>query len=278
MTEPLERAIADGVIKPALQLRLNEEDKEDYQEGVIFDKVPELLTRGHVINEHRVSEIEKRARFSKYLIQPTKWGFKKLIQVMITVFKFLLKCKKGKPFNGPLLSNPVKKVPTLLTVTVGNAASVMEPFSLSEMHLVEKAFALVATYLFRLASLEVKKFNKASLVEKHGIEQNGIIFSKNRLLENMEFNQVTGMEMVTLDPLGVNVKTPLLDRFSPLAYSIAQYIHWDLSKHAGLETCNRLCLERVHILQGFTLMRELALECIKCKINFKKRTKVLKNF
>ena len=59
MTEPLERAIADGAIKPALQLRLNEEEKEDYQEGIIFDKVPELLTRGHVINEHRVSEIKR---------------------------------------------------------------------------------------------------------------------------------------------------------------------------------------------------------------------------
>ena len=96
---------------------------------------------------------------------------------------------------------------------------------MEDMHQVEKAFGIVATYLFRVSSLEVKKFNKASLIEKHGIEQNGIILSKNRLLESMEFTKVTGMEMVNLDPLGVNVKVPLLDRFSPLAYSIAQYVH-----------------------------------------------------
>ena len=64
MTDTFERAIDDGVIKPAAQLRLNEEEKDDYQKGIIFDKVPELLTRGHVINEYRVTEIEKRAKFS----------------------------------------------------------------------------------------------------------------------------------------------------------------------------------------------------------------------
>ena len=145
-----------------------------------------------------------------------------------------------------------------------------EPLNIDQMHLAEKARGLLATYLFRLTSLEVKEFNKASLIEKHGVEQNGIILSKNRLLENMEFNKVTGMEMISLDPLGINVKAPLLDRYSPLAYSIAQFIHWEVCNHAAMETCNRTCLERVHILQGFSLMRELALECITCKIKRKK--------
>ena len=270
MTDSFERAIGDGVIKPAAQLRLNDEEESDYLEGVLYDKVPELLTRGHVVNEYRISEIEKRARFSNYLIQPTKWPFKKFVRVMTSVLMFLIKCRKGKPFTGPLLSNPLTKVPTLLTATVENAAAAMEPLNLDDMHLAEKAFSLVATYLFRVTSLEVKKFNKASVIEKHGIEQNGFLLSKNRLLETMEFNKVTGMEMINLDPLGVNVKVPLLDRFSPLAYSIAQYVHWEVSKHAAMETCNRTCLERVHILQGFSLMRELSLECIRCKMKRRK--------
>ena len=254
--------------KPAVELRLNEEDENDYLEGIMFDKVPELLTRGHVINEYRLSEIEKRAKFSQYLVQPTKWGFKKFIKVMSKVFTFLLKCRKGKSFTGPLLSQPLAKVPVLLAVTVDNTDG--EPLNIDQMHLAEKARGLLATYLFRLTSLEVKEFNKASLIEKHGVEQNGIILSKNRLLENMEFNKVTGMEMISLDPLGINVKAPLLDRYSPLAYSIAQFIHWEVCNHAAMETCNRTCLERVHILQGFSLMRELALECITCKIKRKK--------
>ena len=129
---------------------------------------------------------------------------------------------------------------------------------------------MVSTYLFRTATAEVKEFNKNSVIEKQGVEIGGILYSKNRLLETLEFRKVSGMEMVNLDPLGVNVRVPLVDRYSPLAYSLAQYIHWDISKHAGLETCNRLCLERIYILQGVALWRELSLECARCKMKRKK--------
>ena len=56
-------------------------------------------------------------------------------------------------------------------------------------------------------------------------------------------------------------------------YAIAQHIHYEVSGHSGLETCNRLSLERVFILQGVSLYREISEECIKCKI---KRRKFLK--
>ena len=211
---------------------------------------------------------EKRAKFSNYVVLPTKFGFKKFIGVMIVVIKFLVKCRKGKPFTGPLLSAPLDKIPTLLTSTdlpvTCNAAA--DQLSLDDMHLQERCFKLVATYLFRTTSAEVKEFTKKSILDKQGVELGGIIFSNNRLLETVEFQKVTGMEMVNLDPLGVNVRAPIIDRYSPLAYAIAQYIHWGVSKHAGLETCNRLCLERVHILQGFAIFRELSHECATCKI------------
>merc|ERR1719309_1222816 len=76
--------------------------------------------------------------------------------------------------------------------------------------------------------------------------------------------------MVDLNPLGVNVRCPVFDRFSPLAYSFSQYIHYEFSCHAGLETCNRLALERAYIIQGISLFRELSKECIKCKIKRKR--------
>ena len=98
------------------------------------------------------------------------------------------------------------------------------------------------------------------------MEHNKIIYSNYRIIESMEFKLVSGMEMVNLDPLGVNTKYPLLDRHSPTAYAFAQYIHFELSGHSGLETCNRLALERVYIIQGIALFREISAECIKCKI------------
>ena len=250
MTWPVQKAIDEGCIRPVSELRLNDEEKEEFQNGILYERMPELLTRGHTLNKIRVTEIEKRARFSNYVLLPTKFGFKKFIGVMIIVVKFLVKCRKGKPFTGPLLSSPLDKIPTLLTISDQLATSniTAEPLNLEEMHLQEKCFKLVATYLFRTTTAEVKEFAKQSIIDKQGLEQGGILYSKNRLLEAAEFKKVTGMEMVNLDPLGVNVQTPILERYSPVAYAMADYIHWDVSKHAGMETCNRLCLERVHIL------------------------------
>ena len=63
------------------------------------------------------------------------------------------------------------------------------------------------------------------------------------------------------DSLGLevqlNLMTPMLDRYSPIAYSIANYIHHEVAKHAGFETCYRLSLNYCHILQGASLMREI---------------------
>ena len=129
---------------------------------------------------------------------------------------------------------------------------------------------LAATYLFRIATDEVKKFNKKEFVEKISIEHNGILYGKNRLLEGMEFTQVSGMNLKNLDPLGVNTKCPVLDRYSPISYAVAQFIHHELSSHSGMETCNRLALERFHIIQGPSLFREIGTECIRCKIRRRK--------
>ena len=51
---------------------MNEEEKKVdlIKEGIIFEKVPELLTRGHVLNKERISKIEERAKHSDYVVVP----------------------------------------------------------------------------------------------------------------------------------------------------------------------------------------------------------------
>ena len=51
-----------------------------------------------------------------------------------------------------------------------------------------------------------------------------------------------------------------------VAYSIATYIHWHVAKHRGVETCNRISLMHVHIIQGFGLYKEIADSCFRCRI------------
>ena len=58
--------------------------------------------------------------------------------------------------------------------------------------------------------------------------------------------------------------TPLIERFSPIAYSIALYVHTTVGKHAGYETSYRLSLEYVHILQVPSLFKQIGEQCVGC--------------
>ena len=121
-------------------------------------------------------------------------------------------------------------------------------------------------YYFRVASNEVVQFNSKNMVEKRTVKQDGILLSKGRILQGMNFLENADLDTLNLGDLGVKTKIPVIDRFSPVAYSIAQYFHWTVCKHKGIESCLRASLQHVHILQGMSLFREIADECIKCKI------------
>ena len=59
----LVEVIAQGLIKPAAKLRMKPEQEDEYKKGLLYEKVPEILTRGHVVNTKRVEKIEERAEF-----------------------------------------------------------------------------------------------------------------------------------------------------------------------------------------------------------------------
>ena len=48
MTWDLEKAVAEGIIIPASELRLAKDEEKDYRVGFILDKEPDILTRSHV--------------------------------------------------------------------------------------------------------------------------------------------------------------------------------------------------------------------------------------
>ena len=68
----------------------------------------------------------------------------------------------------------------------------------------------------------------------------------------------------------VNLFTPLLDRYSPIAYSDAKFIHEETALHSGYESCYRHCLSYCHILQGNSLFKEIGDDCSFCKMVRKK--------
>ena len=93
-----------------------------------------------------------------------------------------------------------------------------------------------------------------------------MLLSRGRILDGMNFLETADLDTLNLGALGIKTMIPVIDRFSPLAYSLGQYFHWKIAKHRGYETCLRMSLEQVHILQGMSLFREISNECFRCKM------------
>ena len=127
-------------------------------------------------------------------------------------------------------------------------------------------------YYFRLATLEVKQFNSKPMIDKIAVEVDGLLLSRYRVNDVLNFIETGDLEIKDLGPMNLRAKVPIADRFSPLSYSIASYIHG--AGHRGVESSFRICQEQVHIIQGFSLFKEIDSECMKCK---KKRGKFSKS-
>ena len=103
MTWDLEKAVAEGIIKPASELRLSKDEEEDYKEGFLLDKEPDILTRSHVLTETRILKLQERAMFSNYILCPTKFNFAATVRIYGYVMAFIIKCRKNRLMLGILL-------------------------------------------------------------------------------------------------------------------------------------------------------------------------------
>ena len=86
----------------------------------------------------------------------------------------------------------------------------------------------------------------------------------------MNFSELGDLEFSNLPAMGITPYVPIIDRHSPLAYSVAQHVHWNLAQHRGIESCNRFSLQHCSIIQGMSLYKELALDCVWCARKKKK--------
>ena len=307
MNLDIENAVSQGFIKPVSELRLSKEFEDEYKEGLVFGDRDEVFLHAqqnlsvHLVSEVRVKKILQRTEFSDYLIIPTKFSFPVVVRIYGYVLKFITNARKGKPMQGPLLreSNlwfsvfPCKvgsvsmhfphltadqqtdsEHPSLLSLfALKNLAFEIDRPNKQYCILTDTILNQALLYLFRKGSLEVKKFVSKQIINKVCHEVEGILLSKGRLIDGMNFVETAELDF-NLGSLGVKINIPVLDRFSPLSYSIAQHVHWKLGNHKGIETTNRLILEHVCILQGMTLCRELAEECIRCHMKRKKLLEV----
>ena len=306
MTGSLEDAQDEGIITPASDLRLHDDEKELFDGGLVFEKFPEVLVKGHsAFTTSRLGKMKERAAFSNYIFSPTKFNFRKVVRVTASIFKLMRKAGfKHKSENNfrmfvcrnendtescniheenifDIFINENSKfaeeeksfeesMSNWFAGICGGAEKPLMRFKgTAELHIDDEDIALALEYWYKLGSKEVVKFNKKEFLMKAAVEKNGILFCRSRILDGQRF--ITTGEF-KLDSLGMELqmRTPMLDRYSPIAYSIASYVHNQVGKHAGYETCYRISLGFCHIIQGASLFREISEECSKCKMMRKK--------
>ena len=83
-------------------------------------------------------------------------------------------------------------------------------------------------YCYRKRTEEIKAFHKAKEVKKMGYEVEGVLLSRDRLNHGREFQETVVLDL-DLGAMGIRTFLPVLDQYSPLSYTIAQYIHSQVS-------------------------------------------------
>ena len=276
MNDDIDKAIENDFIKPASELRMVESEEREFDKGLIFSKTPEVLVRGHAVSEDRVAKIAARAEFSDYIIQPSKHNFRKIVKITALVYKFIRKLleRKGKSLK------PEKKTFKMFPASfinwgaegAGSPDGNQDPIVTIE----NEDIARSLKYWFKKGTAEVIEFNKEEMIKRISVKDEDILYCKSRIQDGQRF-LITGefpTDSLGLE-IGLNMKTPLLDRWSPISYSVAMFIHELVARHGGYETCHRLALEYVHIIQGASLFRQIGDECSKCARIRKKYLEVI---
>ena len=292
MKGSIDQAVEDGILKPAKELIMNTEEEDDFRKGFVFEKGHEILTRGHLAYPARVQKVKERMEATDYLFNPAKFAFDKTVRVLSIVFRFIksFKCMKGKlsksnhrfQMMSAMVAENSLQPPKDKTVVgeentthgyiqVGSKDPGWKFRGKFHITITDDDQSRALEYLFRKASKEVKAFHKPEFLKKIAVEKDGIFYSKSRILDGQRVQVAPGFEdldfLKSFKPFqsGFNLVCPVLDRFSPVSFAIAFYIHNTLYKHRGYESSYRFSLDFVHILEGLRLFREIGEECVQCK-------------
>ena len=97
-----------------------------------------------------------------------------------------------------------------------------------------------------------------------------------RILPSQEVTSVQTMTDTMQDLSSTTFCVPLIEKYSPLAYSIINEVHWfhESAKHSGVETTLRYTMKYAFIMEGRNLVKQVKSNCIRCKILLKRTLNV----
>ena len=233
--------------------------------------------------------VGERYKYSKYVIDPNRFRFRKVARVLGLVLNFirLLRERVGKPAfpvtvcnakdlpGGVIIPSEEKE----LLVTGGSDA---DPRYRCAKGLVVKypdhMINAAMQYFFKKATQEVKHFLPESKYKHISEEKSDILYYTGRILPTQEIglNDCPTMCDACLDLMKSTFCVPLVDVMSPLAYSLTDEIHWyhpDVM-HGGVESLLRETNRVAFIIGGRNLVKTMKENCARCRYLHRHEVKV----
>lgn len=230
-------------IKSSKDLRLSASEVEEVQN--------ETQIQVHHTECLPVKDLEERYKFSNYLLDPNYRSFTAVVRIMAYVIRFcnLLRFKKN--------STSTSKQDLTSTSTI----------------LTDEEISSAEQYYFKKASDEIRHFLHPKKFQPITTIKNGILLYNGRILPS---NSITIVGRYTEAMLDLTLSTfcvPVIDKNSPVAFSIASDIHWNhnVVKHAGIETTLRHITKKTYIIEGRSLVKMIKKSCQRCRF-LNKRT------
>ena len=236
-------------IKTVNKISLNCDDISEVKNETPCN-VPDITVNSNELMLQR-DEMLKRHELSNYIVNPNKHRFEVVVRILAIVLK-VIKCLKKK------------------------SKSTNKQYSDDKFHLSEDEIRESKTYFFKKATMEVKKFNKQTFYSKFSQEKNGVLWYTGRILPTDEVTIVGRFTKAMKDLSESTFCVSVIDKHSPIAYSIVNDIHWHDKdvKHCGVETVWRQVLKVVFIIEGRGIVKSFRRSCDRCRYLNKKSIEV----
>ena len=189
--------------------------------------------------------------FSKYVVDPNKSRFKKVVRIFAFVLRFIKKLQMKY------------KICQLSIAQKTRYSGILS----------DEVITASENYFFKKATAEVKEFVKENEYQKVSFQKDGILHYKERIPVTERLNATCEISTVMKDLCSSTFCVPVIYKHSPLAYSIVNDVHWhsDAVKHSGVETVWRYVLKLGYIMQGRDFVKKVKKNCERCRY-FRKKT------
>ena len=222
--------------------------------GEAMEAAKEVIPR----TEANLTEVERnhvydRYRYSNYLIDPNLHRFQQVLRLLATVIRFtqILRERVEVRRNG------------------GTPIAIPDN---GEIFIPEESHRAAELYYHKKATEEIKHFYKPQKYELISKEVDGVLHYTGRILPSDRVTIVGKATEVMKDLSSTLFYAPITDRYSPIAFSLVNDVHWHdrTVRHSGVETTLRYVLKQMFILDRRALVKSIGNNCQRCRYLQKK--------